>query len=242
MATISILLGSGGIRGEQMVSLYHRQMARHFCDVDEVLFIPYAAADHDRQLSRMQEFSKESGVKLVGIHNADDPFQAVIDAKAIYVGGGNTFLLTRDLHRYNLIPAIRQKVLHGTPYMGVSAGSNVAGPTMQTTNDMPIVMPKSFDTLDIVPFQINPHYIPGETWVKLGEEYVLHHGETRAQRIHEYHQHNETPVIGLREGTYLRWNGQVATLSGGEAVVHRPEGRPVTHEAETKFDGRLFPL
>ncbi len=236
---MKVLLGSGGIRGEEKVALYHSEMAEHFLDIDEVLFIPYAGANHDYYLKRMQEFSQPSGVNLVGIHHQSDPAQAIRDADAIYVGGGNTFLLTRDLHNHDLIRPVRERVEEGIPYMGVSAGSNVAGPTMQTTNDMPIVMPKSFETFGITPFQINPHYISGGTWKKSGDEFHPHHGETRAQRIKEFHEHNPTPVIGLTEGTYLRWNGTTGKLVGGEAFAHKPKIGPLCCQNGSLFDSDL---
>ena len=241
MSDVRVLLGSGGIRGEQKVALYQREMTNHFADVSEVLFIPYAVSDHAGSLIRMRQFGGEAAVNLVGIHSATDPKVAVREAEAIYVGGGNTFLLTRQLHNQNLLKAIRERVAEGMPYMGVSAGSNVAGPTMQTTNDMPIVMPPSFETLGIVPFQVNPHYISGQTWVKHGEGFVKHHGETRAKRIREFHEHNETPVIGLSEGTYRRWNGDFATLVGGPAVVHKSGIEGLTYDAGTVFSADLTP-
>lgn len=236
---LKLLLGSGGIRNEKQVELYHHEMSHHFEGIDEVLFIPYAGKDHDYYLKRIQDFSAPSGIKLVGIHHAKDPIKAVEEAKGIYVGGGNTFLLTRDLHENEIIEPIRNQIKAGIPYMGVSAGSNVAGPTMQTTNDMPIVSPPSFETLNLVPFQINPHYFAGQTWVKEGEGYTPHHGETRQDRLREFHQHNTTPVLGLWEGTYLRWNGEIGELMGGNATVFQAGKEPTSHDTGTLFDGSL---
>ena len=238
---MKLLLGSGGIRNEEQVKLYHDEMAHHFEGVDEVLFIPYAGNDHDYYLKRIQDFSSPSGIKLVGIHHAEDPIKAVEEAKGIYVGGGNTFLLTRDLHDKGIIDPIRNQVNAGIPYMGVSAGSNVAGPTMQTTNDMPIVSPASFETLNLVPFQINPHYFGGKSWVKKGEDFIPHNGETRQDRIREFHQHNTTPVLGLWEGTYLRWNGASGELIGGNATVFQAGKEPTSHDAGAIFNGSLEP-
>ena len=238
---MKLLLGSGGIRNEEQVKLYHDEMAHHFEGVDEVLFIHYAGNDHDYYLKRIQDFSSPSGIKLVGIHHAEDPIKAVEEAKGIYVGGGNTFLLTRDLHDTGIIDSIRNRVNAGIPYMGVSAGSNVAGPTMQTTNDMPIVSPASFETLNLVPFQINPHYFGGKSWVKKGEDFIPHNGETRQDRIREFHQHNTTPVIGLWEGTYLRWNGASGELIGGKATVFQAGKESTSHDAGTIFNGSLEP-
>ncbi len=236
---MKLLLGSGGIRNEEQVKLYHDEMANHFEGVDEVLFIPYAGDDHDYYLKRMQDFSSPSGIKLVGIHHADDPIKAIEEAKGIYVGGGNTFLLTRDLHDTGIIAPVRAQVAAGIPYMGVSAGSNVAAPTMQTTNDMPIVSPASFETLNLVPFQINPHYFGGLSWVKKGEDFVPHNGETRQDRIREFHQQNNTPVLGLWEGTYLRWNGETGKLIGGNATVFQAGKESTSHKDGTIFNGSL---
>ncbi len=237
-----VLLGSGGIRTEEQVKLYHDETANHFQGIDEVLFIPYAGADHDYYLERMQNFSAQSGIKLVGIHQSSDPIKAVEEAQGIYVGGGNTFLLTRDLHNNGLIESIRKRVRAEMPYMGVSAGSNVAGPTMQTTNDMPIVAPPSLETLNIVPFQINPHFFSGQTWKKNGDTFTPHHGETRIDRLREFHEHNQTPVLGLSEGTYLRWDGEVGLLIGGDATVFQSGKEPTIHASKTKFDGNLLPI
>jgi len=139
----------------------------------------------------------------------------------VYVGGGNTFRLTTDLHRYGLLEPIRQRVAEGMPYMGVSAGTNVACPTMQTTNDMPIVMPPSFETLGLIPFQINAHYYPGQVWVQKEGAFLEHLGETRADRIREYHEMNSLPVLGLSEGTFLLREVGRYELRGGNAVLFR---------------------
>ena len=120
--------------------------------------------------------------------------------------------------------------------MGVSAGANVACPTMQTTNDMPIVYPPSFETFALLPFQINPHYHDGTIWMKEGESFKQHFGETRAQRIQEFHEHNSRAVLGLWEGAFLRWDGDSGRLIGGDATVFRPGSEPVTYPSGTEFD------
>ena len=131
-------------------------VSEHFSDCKEVLFVPFASDDHDSYTSRMQDFMGEGGPRLVGIHSHEDPVSAVSEADGIYVGGGNSFLLIRDLHHAGLIGPVRDAVMGGVPYLGVSAGANVACPTMMTTNDMPIVLPPSFESFGIVPFQVNP--------------------------------------------------------------------------------------
>lgn len=164
----------------------------------EVLFIPYAAVtfSYDEYEDKVNNGLRDTGHKVIGIHHFSDPVKAVKEAKAIAVGGGNTWKLVRTMRDNNIIEAIRDKVLAGTPYMGWSAGSNVACPTLRTTNDMPIIDPKGFDTLNLIPFQINPHY--------LDDNPANHGGETREVRITEYITQNPNDyVVGLREGTML---------------------------------------
>src|SRR5262249_48313576 len=160
-----------------------------------LLFVPYALADHDGYVRLLVERGYHAGYPIDGIHTHADPKAAVLDAEAVFVGGGNTFRLIDELYRRDLLGGVRQRVAGGPPYFGISAGSNVACPTMQTTNDMPIVRPPSFDALGLVPFQINPHYFTGPTHVKVGDGYVEHLGETRDDRIREYHELNDPPVV-----------------------------------------------
>ena len=203
-----LLLGSGGLRSETRRATYFEQMRQHFDGCDEVLFIPYAGSNHSEYSSEICKFSEPSGVNIRGIESFGDPLEAIIQAQGLYVGGGNTFLLTKELHDKGLIDIVRERVLNGMPYMGVSAGANVACPTMQTTNDMPIVYPQSFETFGLVPFHINAHYHDGTIWVKERDVFEQHFGETRAQRIQEFHEHNESPVLGLWEGVFLRWKDE----------------------------------
>ncbi|MDP7029210.1 MAG: dipeptidase PepE [Phycisphaerales bacterium] len=223
------LLGSGGIRTDERITLYQEEMQRHFGDVEQVLFIPWALDDHDAYLKAMMDRGLNAGYELVGIHTFDDPIAAIKQAQAISIGGGNTFRLTWELHRTGAMKAIHTRVVgEGIPYMGVSAGTNVACPTMQTTNDMPIVRPESFRTLGLVPFQINAHYFGGSTWVRLEDDsYIEHFGETRDDRLREYHEINDLPVIGLREGTYLRCDSESVELVGGTGRVFRIDRDPV---------------
>ncbi len=236
-----LLLGSGGLRSEERRAVYFEEMRKHFEECDEVIFIPYASSNHAEYTSRIHTFSAPSGVHLRGIESFDDPLEAISQAQGLYVGGGNTFLLTKGLHENKLIEAVRKRVSEGMPYMGVSAGANVACPTMQTTNDMPIVQPPSFETFDLVPFQINAHYHDGTIWTHSGGgTFEQHFGETRAQRIQEFHEHNNTPVIGLWEGAFLRWENKSGVLIGGDATIFYPQSGPVTYSEGTIFDSDLI--
>lgn len=164
----------------------------------KALFLPYAAVTfpYDEYEDRVSEKFREIGHDIVSIHRSDNPAKAVAGAEVIVTGGGNTWKLLRSLHDNSLIEIVREKVFGGTPYIGWSAGANVACPTIMTTNDMPIVHPGSFDAFNLVPFQINPHYLDVNP--------AGHAGETREQRILEFIEANPDKwVVGLREGTSL---------------------------------------
>ncbi|MDP7062165.1 MAG: dipeptidase PepE [Planctomycetota bacterium] len=215
-----VLLGSGGFGNEERRAFFRSEMRSFFGDdVKRILFIPYALHDHQAYLEALHKRGFDAGYELIGIDACADPVQAVEEAEAIFVGGGNTFRLTHDLQRFGLIEPIKRRVGQGMPYMGASAGTNVACPTMQTTNDMPIVMPQSFETLGLIPFQINSHYYHGQVWVREGDEFIEHFGETRAERIAEYHEMNSLKVLGLHEGTFLLREKDQYELLGGDASL-----------------------
>jgi dipeptidase E len=221
-----ILLGSGGFRTEERVQFLRGQMRSFFGPIHRLLFLPYALADHDRYVQTLTEKGLNADYELDGIHRHGDPKQAVREAEAIYVGGGNTFRLLATLYQLNLLDPVRERVRAGTPYLGVSAGTNVAGPTIKTTNDMPITWPPGLDALGLVPFQVNPHYFTGQTFVKRNDDYHEHFGETRDDRIREFHEMNFTPVIGLWEGGLLRIEQCQMTLLGARARVFRKGQEP----------------
>ena len=179
-----------------------------------VLFVPYArpgGLSHDVYTTNARESFETMDLALTGIHEAPDPCAAVESAAALFIGGGNTFLLLRELYRIGVMDAIRTRVRSGMPYIGTSAGSNVAGLTIGTTSDMPIVYPPSFDALKLVPFNINPHYLdpdPNST----------HKGETRETRIREFHVLHDQPVVGLREGAMLHIAGSSVKLLGSNGA------------------------
>jgi dipeptidase E len=237
-SAVSVLLGSGGISTEDRRETYTSLVGSHFSHCEQVLFVPFASDDHDTYTSRMQDFLGPDGPNLVGIHTFEDQQSAVRDAEGIYVGGGNSFLLIRDLHEIGLIAPIRERVLAGAPYLGVSAGSNVASPSMMTTNDMPIVLPSSFESFGIVPFQINPHYHPGKVLFMDGDEVSKHYGESRAQRIAEFHRHDSTPVLGMWEGSFVQWDGSRGRLTG-RATAFVPGAEPSEMHDASEFDAGL---
>ena len=217
---MKILLGSGGIRTEERRKLFFHLMKENFEGCKKVVFIPYASRDYDGYTNSVKEMFSHLEFEIIGIHELDNPLVELEKMEGIYVGGGNTFSLVKKLHEKEIIEIIKRKVLNeGVPYAGVSAGANVACPTMQTTNDMPIDLVPSFETFGIVPFQINPHYHPGGIWWKENDELREHFGETRKRRIEEFHNFNDTPVIGLYEGSFLICNENEIELQGNKAAI-----------------------
>jgi len=185
------------------------------------VFIPYAAVtfSFDVYESKVEERFAEIGHHITSIHHFSDPVEAIQNAESIVVGGGNTWQLVRMMHDNRLMDAIRRKVNQGTPYIGWSAGSNVACPTLQTTNDMPVVDPKGFDCMGLVPFQINPHYLDANP--------AGHGGETREQRIEEFLEVNpEITVVGLREGTMLKCENNSLKMIGSRSARIFKKGIP----------------
>jgi len=190
-------------------------LAAFLADAPEVLFVPYArpgGISHDEYTELTRAALAEVGCSVTGIHQHADPVAAVNTAAAVFVGGGNTFVLLRDLYDNGLIVPLRERVDAGMPYVGASAGTNIAGMSIGTTNDMPIVYPPSFDALGLLPFNINPHYLDPDPTSK-------HQGETRETRINEFHVHNVQPVVALREGTLLMIEG------GRVEFIGAPGGR-----------------
>jgi dipeptidase E len=222
-----VLLGSGGFRTPERLQHLGEEVRAFLGGVERLLFIPYALRDHDAYVQMAVERGLSGGYALDGVHRHDDVRTAVRQAQAIFVGGGNTFRLLADLYRLDLLDVIRERVREGVPYLGISAGTNVACPTIKTTNDMPITWPPSLDALALVPFQINPHYFTGQTHVKVGETFEEHFGETRDDRLREFHEMNDTPVVGLCEDGFLRIEQRQIVLSGAAARVFRKGQEPV---------------
>lgn len=188
---------------------YAKEEIRDFLgNVTRVLFVPFALRDRDVYATKARETFASMGYGLASLHEAADMRRAVDTAEAIFVGGGNTFRLLKTLYDFELIAGIKKRAEDGMPYMGSSAGSNIAAPTIRTTNDMPIVEPPSFNALGLVPFQINPHYLDADPSSK-------QMGETREERIVQFLEENATPVVGLREGAMLRLEDGNTELKGG---------------------------
>jgi dipeptidase E len=207
-----LLLSSSRVAGLGYLE-YARPVIADFLgkSVATVVFVPYAIVTKtwDDYLEMVRPPLREIGLEVEGIHGSRDPADAVARAAAIVVGGGNTWRLVRELHQRGLMEPIRAAARRGVPYVGWSAGANVACPTFQTTNDMPICDPLGFETLGLVPFQINPHYLHGTP--------PGFHGETREERIREYLEMNPRKVVvGLREGTLLRVQGGEIRFVGRE--------------------------
>ena len=205
-----LLASTSTVYGGTYLSYLQDELIDFFTGIDEILFVPYARPSgitHDEYTQIAQQFFNRVGKRIVGLHTFADPKKAIRQAKAIFTGGGNTFVLVNQLYALEVMDVLREAVENGTLYMGTSAGSNIAGQTMQTTNDMPIVYPPSFKTLGLVPFNINPHYLDPDPQSK-------HKGETRETRIKEFHVFNDTPVIGLREGSWLRVEDEKVSLKG----------------------------
>jgi len=228
-----LLISTSAVFGTRYLEHAFQELQSVLEGVRRVLFIPYALKDHDGYAQKAAAAFEEIGVGLDSLHAAQDRRAAVEQAEAIFCGGGNTFRLLDTLYREELIEPIRRRALAGMPYTGASAGSNLAGPTIRTTNDMPIVQPPSFDALGLVPFQINPHYLDPPTG-------STHMGETRETRIREFHEENATPVVGLREGAMLRVDGESVELRGhAGARIFRRGAEPVEVAPATRIDPLL---
>ena len=184
--------------------------------VTRVLFVPFALANRDAYAKQARARFAGLGFELDSLHVFNDKRDTVANAQAIFVGGGNTFRLLKSLYDFDLLSPIKERVSGGMPYIGSSAGSNIAAPTIRTTNDMPIVEPPSFAALDLVDFQINPHYLDQDPSSR-------HMGETREERLLQYLEENATPVIGLREGAMIRIEQGFTMLKGstGARIFHR---------------------
>ena len=228
-----LLISSSSVHGSGYLEHCEAAIRRHLEGVDRILFVPWALADHAGYAATARARFADLGVGLDSVHEVADATAAVREAEAMFIGGGNTFRLLDTLYRHELLDPIRARVREGMPYMGASAGTNMACPTIKTSNDMPIVEPPSFAALGLVPFQINPHYLDPDPGSR-------HMGETRETRLREFHEENDVPVVGLREGAMLVVDGNAMRLEGTTgARLFRRGSTPEEHPPGTVLDALL---
>lgn len=205
-----IIASTSTLHGGSYLEYLLPALQSHFNNCKSILFIPYArpgGISHDDYTQKVSSAFESLTISVKGIHEFENPEEAIQNAEGIFTGGGNTFLLVSQLYKNNIMQLLSETVRKGTPYLGTSAGSNICGLSMQTTNDMPIVYPPSFKTLGLISFNLNPHYLDPDLQSK-------HMGETRETRIKEFHAFNTIPVLGLREGSWLEVKGEKITLKG----------------------------
>ena len=228
-----IIASTSTLHGSGYLDYLLPELSSLFSETEEILFIPYArpgGISKDAYTEIAQKAFSKINKKVVGLHTFVNPSEAIENAKGIFTGGGNTFLLVKQLYEHKVLASLKEVLFYGTPYLGTSAGSNICGQTMQTTNDMPIVYPPSFKTLGMVPFNINPHYLDPDPNSK-------HMGETRETRIKEFHTQNSLPVIGLREGSWLRVQGDNIELKGTlTARIFEKGKEPYEIPTDTQID------
>lgn len=218
--------------GEKFLEYLLPVLALHFQHVDRLLFIPYArpgGISYEAYTQMVKEAFIELPLDVTGIQDFENPKSAVKNAEAIFIGGGNTFVLLDTLIRLDLISTLKSAIENGKPYLGTSAGTNIVGPSIKTTNDMPIVHPTTLDALNLIPININPHYLDPDPNSK-------HKGETRETRIKEFHQYNTEMVVGLREGSWIEVNGDEMILRGNHTVrIFRKDKLPFELEPGAKL-------
>ena len=233
MAKKLLIASTSTVFGSGFLEYLLPQLKKHFEGCKTLLFIPYArpgGISHDAYTNKVGTVFNALNINVRGIHTYSNPVQAVAEADAIFTGGGNTFVLVNTLYQLELMRPLRDVLLSGTPYLGTSAGSNICGLTIHTTNDMPIIYPPSFKTLGVLPFNINPHYLDPI-------ENDTHMGETRETRIKEFHAFNNVPVVGLREGSWLEVTDNTIRLKGKHtARVFEKDLLPYEVQSNTLLD------
>lgn len=205
-----IIASTSTLHNEEYLDYLLETLKIHFKDCKTILFIPYSrpsGISHEEYTAKVALAFAKINIGVKGIHEFENPAEAIQNAEGIFTGGGNTFVLVSQLYKNKIMDVLAETVKKGTPYLGTSAGSNICGMTIQTTNDMPIVYPPSFQALGLIPFNLNAHYLDADLQSK-------HMGETRETRIKEFHAYNSLPVLGLREGSWLNVKGEKITLEG----------------------------
>jgi dipeptidase E len=232
-----LLLSTSTLHGGEYLEYAQAYISELFKDVNEILFIPYARPSllsHEAYTEKVRAFFATLGIGVKGLHETYKTVEWVQKAEGLFVGGGNTFVLLKRLQEEELLEPLREKIAAGTPYMGSSAGTNLVGVSIGTTNDMPIVWPRNPEALGILPFNFNPHYLdphPNST----------HMGETRETRIKEFHGYQTQPVMGLREGSILSFrNGHLHLHGEASARLFRRDHYPVEVAPNTDLNTLLF--
>ena len=214
-----IVASSSALYGGGYLEYLLPELSKFFENISSLLFVPYArpgGMSHDAYTDSVRLVFQPLGIEVSGIHEFDSPRDALKIAEALFVGGGNTFVLLNRLYEEELLPVLREAVRNGIPYLGTSAGSNITGPNIMTTNDMPIVHPPSLEALGLLPFNLNPHYLDPDPVSR-------HQGETRETRIAEFHTYNDHIVVGLREGSWIEVSKEQMLLRGSlSARIFKP--------------------
>ncbi len=227
-----IVASTSTVYGGEYLDYLMEEISELYKNTDTVIFVPYArpgGMSHDKYTELAARAFKKINKKVIGLHTFDNPIAALKDAGGVFTGGGNTFVLVNSLYRLGLMQPLREAIFNGLPYLGSSAGSNICGTTMMTTNDMPIIYPPSFKTLGVIPFNLNPHYQDTDPTSK-------HMGETRETRIKEFHTQNTIPVMGLREGSWLRvCNNKIVLKGKFHARVFLQDKEPYEIEPGTEI-------
>ncbi len=228
-----LIASTSTLANENYLEYLLPELQSHFQNCNTILFVPYArpgGISHEEYTTMVSLAFAKINKKVIGIHEFEDAVLAVKNAEGIFTGGGSTFVLVSQLYKNNVMEILSETIKNGTPYLGTSAGSNICGLTMQTSNDMPIVYPPSFKTLGLIPFNLNPHYLDPDIT-------STHMGETRETRIKEFHAYNSVPVLGLREGSWLDVKGDTITLKGNlTARLFRQNQTPEELESETDLN------
>lgn len=228
-----VLASTSTLFGEAYLAYLEPVIKDLFRNIPEIIFIPYArpgGISYNDYTQKAATALAAWDIKVTGLHTFRDPAAAIKEAKGFFTGGGNTFLLVKQLHELDLVHTLKAAVEGGTPYLGASAGSNIGGINMQTTNDMPIVYPPSFATMGLVPFNLNPHYLDPDPDSQ-------HNGETRETRIKEFHSQNNIPVVGLREGSWIRVKGDVIKTEGSrDSRIFEQGKEPYELQPGTELD------
>lgn len=227
-----ILASTSTLFGGEYLEYLREELIHLYNGIDEIIFIPFArpgGISHDDYTAKARSFFETINIKVRGLHEFEDKTEALNHAKGYFTGGGNTFLLVKTLHEEGIMSVLKQNVEKGKPYLGCSAGSNIGGQNMKTTNDMPIVYPPSFDCMGLVPFNLNPHYLDPNPDLK-------HNGETRETRIKEFLTQNDLKVVGLREGNWIRRIGDKITVEGNELTrIFEKDKEPYEIEAGSEL-------